>query len=91
MLLVTHIIFAFSSLALMLVALVGRLVKSASDYERLTRGSAVAFAGLVSTGTALVIISHSPILGACLQGLLYLGGLSAMYLVYRKLAVEKGE
>ena len=89
MLLIIHIFFAFSSLALMLAALVGRLRKPSGDYGRLAQGSAVAFAGLVSTGTALVIISHSPILGACLQGLLYLGGLSAMYLVYRKLAVTR--
>lgn len=89
MILITHIIFAFASLGLMLAAVAGRLVKPVVDYTKLTQASAVTFAGMVGTGTVLVIKSGSPILGACLQGLCYLGGLSVAYIVYRKLATNQ--
>lgn len=89
MILISHIIFAFASLGLMLFAVGGRLVKPAGDYTKLTKASAITFVGMVGTGTALVVKSGSPILGACLQGLCYLGGLSVAYVVYRKLATNQ--
>lgn len=88
-LLIAHIILSFTSLGLMLGALAGRLIKPQSDYTRLTQGSAATFVGLVGTGAVLVVKSGSPILGACLQGLCYLGGLSVAYVVYRKLATTQ--
>lgn len=88
MLLGAHIIMAISSMALMLAALAGRLRRPDRNYHRLAQGSATTFAGLVATGTALVIQNNSPILGACMGGLAYFGCLSVVYLLYRKLALE---
>ena len=86
MLLVIHIIFAIGSLSLMIAALVDRLFKLGAKPAVFAQGSAVAFAGLVATGTALVIETHAQILGVCLQGLLYFGCLSVVYVLYKRVA-----
>jgi hypothetical protein len=89
MLLITHLIFAITSLLAMLLAVIGRVRKPSGNYNSLARLSGVGFVGLVATGTALVIEFRSPILGACLQGLAYFGVLAILYVVYRVTATER--
>ena len=81
MLLITHIILAFASLGAMFGAVLGRLVKPAGNYQPLAQFSAVSFGGLFATGTVLVVRSHSPILGACIEGLAYFAILAVGFLV----------
>lgn len=88
MLLITHIFFALTSIPLMLAAVINELVGFVNNKNILPKLSALSFAGLVSTGTALIIINHLPVLGACLEGLLYLSLLAIPYVVFRKLATR---
>ena len=88
MLLITHIFFACTSIPLMLAAVANELVNFLSNRDILPKLSAVSFIGLVGTGTALIIINHLPVLGACLEGLLYLSLLVIPYVVFRKLATR---
>lgn len=86
MLLVAHIILALSSLPLMLAAIVNEFMPLLNNKRLLPRASAISFVGLVGTGTALIIIKHLPVLGACMEGLAYLAGLAVFYSIYKKFA-----
>ncbi|HUD07333.1 MAG TPA: hypothetical protein VMR34_05610 [Candidatus Saccharimonadales bacterium] len=88
-LLIVHVIFACLSIPLMLLAVVNELAGFVKNKQLLPKLSAVAFAGLVTTGTALIVVDHARILSTCLSGLLYLSGLSVPYLVFRRLDREK--
>ncbi len=88
MLLIAHLLLAAASLGLMMAAVVGRFRNRAGDYDTLAHASGVSFAALFATGVGLVIEYHASIMGACLNGIFYLACLTALYVVYRKLAVS---
>jgi hypothetical protein len=89
MLLVTHIVFALASLPLMLAALVNEFFSFFSNKKILPALSGISFAGLVATGTALIIVDHARVLSTCLSGLFYLAALAVPYFAYKKLASVK--
>jgi hypothetical protein len=89
MLLIVHIIFALGSLALMAGATAGRWRNRSADYGRAVQASFLSFCGLMTTGFAMVIVSHANLLSVCTSGLAWLAGLAAMYALYANLATNE--
>ena len=85
MLLVLHIVFALSSIPLMLASVVNEWTQHFNIGKLLPGLSAISFIGLLSTGTFLVVSEHLKLIGPCLEGLLYLALLSGLYFVSLKL------
>jgi len=81
MLLVLHIIFALSSIPLMLAAIINEWTQRFNLGKLLPELSAISFVGLVTTGTILVISDHLKLVGPCLEGLVYLALLSILYFI----------
>lgn len=84
MLVAIHVLCALTSLPLMLAAVTVEVLHKAGSKVPL-KLSALSFAGLVASGTGLITIDHVSMLGVCVDGLLYFGGLGTLYLVYQKL------
>lgn len=89
MLLIIHLIFAATSFPAMLLAVVNEYFMLAKSKLLFPVISAVSFIGLVITGTLLVVLDHGQVLGACTEGLLYLGSLIIPYGIARKMAAKK--
>ena len=83
-----HIFCALISLPSMLLAILVILLGK-TGFKFLPILSAIGFVGLVLSGTGLVIINHANLLGVCLNGLLYMGSLAGLYVIYQKLASKK--
>lgn len=88
MLVAVHILGAVASLPLMAAALAVEML-GRDGAKTLLKFSAVSFAGLIASGTGLVIIDHTKLLGVCTSGLLYLAGLSVLYVAYKNLPSRK--
>ena len=84
--LIAHIIFALSSFPLMLGAAANEFFGFISNSRILPLASAGTFAGMVATGTVLVITTHHGLLGPCIMGLAYLASLSIVYLSAKYIA-----
>lgn len=85
MLLVLHIVFALSSIPLMLASVINEWTQRFNLGKLLPELSAISFVGLLTTGTILVISDHLKLVGPCLEGLIYLALLSILYVISLKL------
>ena len=88
MLLIAHVIFALSSLPLMLAASINELFGFISKKQILPIASVLSFIGMLSTGTALVISTHQKLVGPCIEGLTYLSALAVLYLISKKIELK---
>lgn len=80
-----HLGFAFISFAFMGTAVGAKWLYRDRNFDKLAQLSGLSFLALFATGVGLVIKYHSSLTSACLAGLVYLGALTLLYVVYRQL------
>jgi hypothetical protein len=73
----------------MLAAIFSEFKQRTQAGQRLATISVGCLAGLLGSGSLLVIVSRGRILSACLEGLGYIASLVLFYIVYRGLASRR--
>ncbi len=79
MLIIVHIILALISLPAMLLAIVNEKFDFIASRQLLPGIASYSFAGIITTGFALVLLQHGSMMDLCVSGLTYLAALSVAY------------